>query len=313
MFLFDHHGNHRASYSIGNSEEIQFRRVFPQNKAPCRLIVIDIFDNEMFIEFDGKNAKSKKRPSKIPRESRKTEIKAVFSSPVQLTEIRVPKFGVIQFVGRPSSILELRDSLLIPSEVDLTCYYERGAKRKVISAIFLNDDSSALNANVALDRYDHFYACDANTWNFSETGKVSACVVFRGWLTASPDHQRRANFSRECMIKIEGETGGNPELYAARALIIELQQRIPVVSAKPIGIVMDSELGRLKDINARRLPLVEDFFLPAGFEIMYASDATGSTEFFANMLIRMCDKASTEALLTHEKENGLTRIAVPAV
>lgn len=284
---------------------------FPNNSPPCSSVVIDVIGNELFLKFDGKNSRSKRQPSKISREPRKTEIRAIFSGLVHLTEIRVPKAGAIQFVGKPHSVLELRDTFLTPLELDLVCYYERKSKRKIINAVFLNNDSSAINANVALARYDRFYACDANTWKFLETGKFSVCVVFQETLGAAGGEHRPAEFSKVCTITIEGDVEGNPELHAARQLIIDLQQRMFEKNIKPIGIIMDSELGRLKEINARRAPLIADFYLPEGFEIMYASDATGSAEFLANALIRMCDKSSNEILTAHQTNNNLTRALEP--
>lgn len=307
MFLLKK-GNEFGALPPISAQEMQCVHRFPKNQPPIQVVQLDIANNEMFLKFDGKNSKSKRNPSKTLREPRKTEIKVVFSDPVHLAEIRVPKAGLIQFIGKPSSILDLPYSSLVPTEIDLVCYYERKSKRKVINAIFLHNSSSALNANVALDRYDHFYACDANTWNFSERGKVSICVAFRGWLTDPYNDQREVKFSKECVINIEGDPGGNPELYAARELIIGIQERGTILPVKPIGIIMDSELGLLKEINARRAPLIEDFYLPVGFEIMYASDATGTAEFLANMLIRTCDKTSTELLLAYEKDNQLTRV-----
>lgn len=189
----------------------------------------------------------------------------------------------------------------------MICYYDRKNKRKVINAMFFNNASPPANTNVALGRYDHFYACDVNTWMFEGVGKASIRAVIPGELRELTTAYWKAERT-QAATHITENVEGNPELSAARQLIEEIRSELIRMPFKPIGIILDSELGMLKEINARRRPLMNDFFLRDGFAIIYASDATGSTEFFANLLIRMCDTAATDFLRTYQKENALIRI-----
>jgi hypothetical protein len=60
-----------------------------------------------------------------------------------------------------------------------------------------------------------------------------------------------------------------------------------------VGIIVDSELNRLTEF---RQPLIEGFFLPANFELLYASAERGTEEYIANAAIANCDRIATRLL-----------------
>lgn len=308
MIILDKFSAH-ISGLLKDPEEIQFRHAFPKLQEPCRSIAFDIENNDMFLDISGQKSNTKKRQNRDSRTPRKTRINASFPHGVEMKEVIVPRAGPMQFIGRPFSILQLPYEKLVPSEIELICYYERKEKQKIIHAVYLTNACPALNGNVALARYDHFYACDANTWSFEEIGDVSICVVLRGDLSNVISENRRLSYSQQCVIEITDNATINPELLAAKFLIEMIIERLPSLPNKPIGLIMDSELGKIKDINARRAPLVDDFYLPTGFEIMYASDATGSMEYAPNLFIRMCDNAATDYLKKYQTERNLKRIS----
>lgn len=57
-----------------------------------------------------------------------------------------------------------------------------------------------------------------------------------------------------------------------------------------IGIITDSDLGNIPDFNNQTLPLIDDFYLPKQFKLIYASDASSDT--ILNSLIKECHKYS---------------------
>ena len=57
-----------------------------------------------------------------------------------------------------------------------------------------------------------------------------------------------------------------------------------------VGLVVDSELAKLEAFNERIEPLLGNRFLPANFELIYASADAGAEEFFINQLMRVCDR-----------------------
>lgn len=66
------------------------------------------------------------------------------------------------------------------------------------------------------------------------------------------------------------------------------------------AIVVDSDLDKLPQYNARLLPIIENFFLPQNIQLIYASSDTPN-DAITNQLIAACDKYSGLALDELEK------------
>lgn len=64
-----------------------------------------------------------------------------------------------------------------------------------------------------------------------------------------------------------------------------------------IAIISDTDLIQHQKINNGEIPLLNEFFLPANFRLLYASADSGS-ENILNRLIKLCDKACTYKLKT---------------
>lgn len=57
-------------------------------------------------------------------------------------------------------------------------------------------------------------------------------------------------------------------------------------------LIVDSNLGQLDELNARRLALPGGAFLPANWSLMYATSDAGSAEFLPNAMLASADRAS---------------------
>lgn len=75
-------------------------------------------------------------------------------------------------------------------------------------------------------------------------------------------------------------------------LIQTIGRSVESVSDLFIGLIIDFDLGSLDAYNARLSPLIDDYYLPEGFELMYASAEVGM-ENVQNKLISCADKLST--------------------
>jgi len=62
-----------------------------------------------------------------------------------------------------------------------------------------------------------------------------------------------------------------------------------------IGIVVDSEQDYIEAYNKRLKPIIDDFYLPENFELMYAS-ADASNDTILNQAITYCDKTATQRI-----------------
>ncbi|MDD0974659.1 hypothetical protein [Pseudomonas fontis] len=73
----------------------------------------------------------------------------------------------------------------------------------------------------------------------------------------------------------------------------------PFLQSKRVGMVVDSELGKHIDINARRLPYYADHLLPNNTALVYAS--SDKAEMFANKMLKYCDNLAGQLLERFEK------------
>ena len=67
-----------------------------------------------------------------------------------------------------------------------------------------------------------------------------------------------------------------------------------------IGIIVDSDLGNLPEHNRRERPIINDYFLPKNFELIYAS-ADIKNDTILNKAISYCDEVSSTCLKEIEK------------
>lgn len=92
-----------------------------------------------------------------------------------------------------------------------------------------------------------------------------------------------------------------PELMNWKQFIEFVIKDAGYTPEKKIGIIVDSELGNIQAYNKREIPIIDNFFLPRNFQLLYASaDAQNDSVF--NQAIAYCDKSATEIL--NEMKNG---------
>ena len=258
---------------------------------------ISLLDNETFGIQRKKNSR---------KETRHTQINATFRQPMHLSRARLTMDGrSIQIYGRPDSILDLPDSLLSPSEVEVITFYEGKEKRRIINAFYFENASPPATVHRLLERYNHLFAIDTNTVNFNDIGAISFTTVYRAALRdlgGAYGESSGETVFQDYRINVPG----NPEVSAWHVLILKIQESNPKPLGR-IGIIVDSELGKLKDINFRRAPLIDDFYLPPNFELIFASDKSGKEEYFSNKLIAACEANSKRMLEEIERDNRLVR------
>lgn len=263
----------------------------PENTPPAEVFEFKFSGvRSSLLTFDEKGL-APKRATKNDRNQRYTLIKLRFRSKVKVRRWQFTMDGKrIELFGKPDSILLLPESSLVPSEVAIETYYERGLKRKILSAFYFENEFPPSTPHRALERFDQFYAVDTNTISFEGFGLVSVTIAMQGFSTQLGNGY--GNFRAEPFMELGIQNvQGNPEILGWIKLIkLIISNRDNL--RKKIGIVVDSELGKIPDINCRKIPLTENFYLPENIELVFATDASGSEEFFPNKLIRSCDNAA---------------------
>ena len=173
--------------------------------------------------------------------------------------------------------------------------YERPKGPKVLTRTPLLGPALQLDSNQALCKnYDILAAVDTNTRIISDL-QISVTGIVLGLLVH--DSQAGTNaiaFRTPFCLEFVG-ISGSPEKIGWAMAVHELVARSELPPGALVGLIVDSHLGELPGFNAREVPLTDDFLLPKGIEMIYASSDVGR-EYGANMLIQYADRASTLVL-----------------
>lgn len=260
---------------------------------------ISVFDTATFGTQRKKNSQ---------KETRHTQINVTFLRPMYFSRVCLTMDGrSIQIYGRPASILDLSDSLLTPNEIEVLTFYNGKSTRRIINAFYFQDISPPVTIHRLLEKYNHLFAIDTNTIKFKDVGTISFTTVYKGVmknLDGVYGHTSGETVFQDYRLNVPG----NPEVSAWHVLISRIQEFNPKLFGR-IGIIVDSELGKIKDINFRRSPILDNFYLPPNFELIFASDKSGKEEYFSNKLLALCEANSKRMLGEIERDNGFIRAA----
>ncbi len=163
---------------------------------------------------------------------------------------------------------------------------------KVLSQVMRKPGESNLDLLSHLESFDSLVAIDTNCMviNDKKQHLGVALAIHR-------------NLDKKGVIIISLHQGGTypisgeidkPENHNWRELIKVILRSNDFHHDNKYGIIVDSDLGNIDMFNSRQLPIIEDFFLPPNFELMYASDAAADN--ILNHAIRACEKTSNQLL-----------------
>lgn len=161
----------------------------------------------------------------------------------------------------------------------------KGGNKVIVKGVARGDH--VFDPESLLIGFDHIFAIDTNTKSLGEDS-ISVSGVVHGFLSFEED-QVRLNYTPIFLLEFwNAQT--KPERLGWYALISAIE-RNPDFAEKKVGIIVDSELGELDGLNERRSPLDEAYFLPTGFELIYATGDVASNA--TNKLIRLCDRLAS--------------------
>ncbi|PKN21766.1 MAG: hypothetical protein CVU68_06425 [Deltaproteobacteria bacterium HGW-Deltaproteobacteria-3] len=176
--------------------------------------------------------------------------------------------------------------------------YDRAKGPKVISRTPQNEVDLLFGHHAAIENnYEIIFAVDTNTVkihgrNISVSGIIQAQKIFAvdtSGVTTNPWQY----FTPFCIELTEIRM--KPENIGWMLLIKHIQSEIKYTKFNNIGIIVDSDLGNLKEYNSRNQPIFDNFLLPEKFQLIYASSDTGK-DLFANKMLKYADKASSLCL-----------------
>lgn len=176
--------------------------------------------------------------------------------------------------------------------------YDRPDKGpKVLSRIPQKDEDLSFQPEKKLpEMFDFLCAVDTNTKNIrGKNVSVVGVVTFQSvWV---PEKNGMELFWQTnvpfCLEYINIKT--KPENFGWIAAIQHLEQFDYLKEENRIGMVVDSDLGKINDYNQRKKPIYGPDYLPERFQLIYASTDVGK-ENIVNKLICSADSVSKQCL-----------------
>lgn len=160
--------------------------------------------------------------------------------------------------------------------------YPREQKPKPIYALFPFFGARSLKKNPLdeLRKYDKIFAIDTN---YPPTREIAITTVVVGaWSKSKSRLNTKILFTRTFV-----PTSAKPEQEAWKSFIEESD----VGQHQRCTLIVDSDLGELGEINARKMPILGEFLVPERWQLNYAgSDKNDS--FPIVQMMRQCEAAN---------------------
>lgn len=185
---------------------------------------------------------------------------------------------------------------LVPGSLHQKIVYERDSgKEKVLVSTPCGDEIGRFETTENLRKnFDFLFAVDTNTRIVAEEStSISVSYFVPNSLST---YTKAIPFLPFCAFEINCIVSGvNPETVGWHVLFEELRSAGMFQCSKRIGVTVDSELGKLIEINRRNIPYYESHLLPDEIQLVYASSDTGK-EFIPNQKISYCDRMAEKSL-----------------
>lgn len=178
--------------------------------------------------------------------------------------------------------------------------YARHGKGSKIVRQLITQLGGTVNPYLTEIYFDRYLGIDTS---YKVSGGNFICATACLYIDQSLDHKRGLtkgdsisvlDIPRLCFLC---RPGTNPERYGWMRVIDSLVRWKEFNPKFTYGIVVDSELAILPQINIRELPVFEKFFLPENISLLYASADVGRESFY-NKLIKATDQVAAVSLAT---------------
>jgi hypothetical protein len=220
-----------------------------------------------------------KKSHKNNQKPRSTTLFLDMGKPVVLNRVAVWKNGHIMVesdVGQKQ-----------PTASHLITSYERPNKGpKFIHRLSLPPENLTLNPDFALTRYTLVSAVDTNKPEASLPNVVFTGIV-QAKIVPQPDGSLELSRYRDTVVELH-DLHVSAERFGW-AFVCKASVDLP--NDALVAVIVDSDLGELPSINRREKPIINNYYLPDHFELLYATD---KGKYISNQLHRLCDQHSRE-------------------
>jgi len=229
--------------------------------------------------------------------------------------------SVVLDLGKPTEVNEVildrdgnrfrlfsKNEEVIPKSASFETNYERIKSEKVINRSLLPPENIYIDPNRQFTLYNKIFAVDTNTRvirnDVISVTAVVLCEVVKG-LTF---HGVVGRYQTVHWIEFRNPQY-NPEMTGLRLLIKGIMANPKYYSGMKICLITDCDLDNIGNYNNRILPLVENFYLPTSFNLVYGSADVGKKDYLPNIFMSFADKASDDLLKDIEKYDEYGRVS----
>lgn len=245
--------------------------------------------------------KRRKSPKGQARKQRATELRVDFGRDQVLSGMHQAEDGTFTFYDE-------RGNKVDPVSIEVGWGYMRDKGPKVLARMPALPHSIQTDVSRGLLRFDWVLAVDTNTIDI-EGVRVSIAAPH---LVRNITFQGRVwNGTLVPQEAFEFHDASQPPERVAWWEIIQRVRAHPEIRAARLAVVVDSDLGRLSEFNARQLPIIDDYRLPEGVELLYGSADGGGQEQITAAAIAECDRRATQ-ILNRRRVLGLPGKYFPA-
>lgn len=177
---------------------------------------------------------------------------------------------------------------IAPKEVLAKMVYDRPKGEKVLVETPVGSKID-FSGGFSADEYSVIVAIDTNTKSVGGES-ISVCCVAAARAHKFSDLLWLQQYPVLCYEF--RNISGKPENLVWREVLRRLHWSLRI---QKIALVVDSDLGNIQRYNMRKLPIVDDFFLPSNITMVYASSDVGK-EIAFNQVIGLADKEARTIL-----------------
>jgi hypothetical protein len=160
-------------------------------------------------------------------------------------------------------------------------------------------DDHSHRLETKIDRYKHLVAIDTNSVIMHEPLFTTPTKVSVGMAVALIEEHGQSIVKTITHSFLASFNSPKPENENWIQLIELLKTSCQCTDPRHVGIIVDSDLGNMDDFNSRKKPILNDYYLPKGYELIFASDKV--TDNLFNQMIYRCHQLATIAI-EHMKE-----------
>jgi len=197
----------------------------------------------------------------------------------------------------PNRELEFEDSdgVITPEAATYHFAYDRKNKPQPKELGRLELEPSTLHSDSLLvfRKYDSLIAVDTNTKQIRDESVSVGCAV-QGTMNFDNLPQVTGSYWPTACVEFRNATMP-PERILWEMILRGVERSKSYGSVGSIGVIVDSELDALSNLNCQSEPIRGSFYVPAKCELIYASADKG-TEWFGYHMIKTCDRIASCAL-----------------